>query len=132
MKNFKIVLSLVLFILSFSFTEAQTTEAKPKRTYVKKSEVPAATTPTAKPSRTYAKKTDNTVKPTTETENKNRTYTSNTKAKSPKAKTNTKAKTTKASKTSKAVATENGRTIYTGPRGGKYYINKNGNKTYIK
>lgn len=24
------------------------------------------------------------------------------------------------------------RTIYTGPRGGKYYINKNGNKTYIK
>ena len=25
-----------------------------------------------------------------------------------------------------------GRTIYTGPRGGKYYINKNGNKTYIK
>lgn len=24
------------------------------------------------------------------------------------------------------------RTIHTGPRGGKYYINKNGNKTYIK
>ncbi|HAZ00604.1 MAG: hypothetical protein A2W90_04950 [Bacteroidetes bacterium GWF2_42_66] len=24
------------------------------------------------------------------------------------------------------------KTIYTGPRGGKYYINKNGNKTYIK
>lgn len=24
------------------------------------------------------------------------------------------------------------RTIYTGPRGGKYYINGNGNKTYIK
>ena len=24
------------------------------------------------------------------------------------------------------------RTIYTGPRGGRYYINKNGNKTYIK
>lgn len=28
--------------------------------------------------------------------------------------------------------TYNGRTIHTGPRGGKYYINKNGNKTYIK
>ncbi|MFH0761446.1 MAG: hypothetical protein V2A67_08080 [Bacteroidota bacterium] len=28
--------------------------------------------------------------------------------------------------------TYNGKTIYTGPRGGKYYINKNGNKTYIK
>lgn len=24
------------------------------------------------------------------------------------------------------------RTIYTGPRGGKYYINSKGNKTYIK
>jgi colicin import membrane protein len=28
--------------------------------------------------------------------------------------------------------TSSGRTIYTGPRGGRYYINKNGNKTYIK
>lgn len=28
--------------------------------------------------------------------------------------------------------TSSGRTIYTGPRGGKYYINSNGNKTYIK
>lgn len=26
----------------------------------------------------------------------------------------------------------NGRTIHTGPRGGRYYINKNGNKTYVK
>lgn len=25
-----------------------------------------------------------------------------------------------------------GRTIYTGPRGGQYYINSNGNKTYIR
>ncbi len=25
-----------------------------------------------------------------------------------------------------------GRTIHTGPRGGQYYINKNGNKTYIR
>ncbi len=27
---------------------------------------------------------------------------------------------------------DNGRTIYTGPRGGKYYINSKGNKVYIK
>lgn len=27
--------------------------------------------------------------------------------------------------------TYKGRKVYTGPRGGKYYINKNGNKTYI-
>ncbi|WP_448634830.1 hypothetical protein [Pedobacter panaciterrae] len=26
----------------------------------------------------------------------------------------------------------NSEVIYTSPRGGKYYINKNGNKTYIK
>ena len=25
----------------------------------------------------------------------------------------------------------NGKKVYTGPRGGRYYINKNGNKTYI-
>ncbi|MCA6421505.1 MAG: hypothetical protein IM568_01655 [Flavobacterium sp.] len=24
-----------------------------------------------------------------------------------------------------------GKTVYTGPRGGEYYINSNGNKTYI-
>lgn len=29
-------------------------------------------------------------------------------------------------------STGNGQTIQTGPRGGKYYINSNGNKTYIK
>jgi hypothetical protein len=28
-------------------------------------------------------------------------------------------------------ATYNGHTVYTGPRGGCYYLNKNGNKTYI-
>ncbi|MDI1305104.1 MAG: hypothetical protein PSX42_09720, partial [bacterium] len=26
----------------------------------------------------------------------------------------------------------NGKKVYTGPRGGKYYINSNGNKTYIQ
>lgn len=31
-----------------------------------------------------------------------------------------------------ASETYNGRTIYTGPRGGRYYINSNGRKTYIK
>lgn len=29
-------------------------------------------------------------------------------------------------------STSSGRTIITGPRGGKYYINSNGNKTYIR
>ena len=33
----------------------------------------------------------------------------------------------------KSIGTDpQGRTIYQGPRGGKYYINKNGNKEYVK
>jgi colicin import membrane protein len=36
------------------------------------------------------------------------------------------------SSSSSGSSSNTGRTIYTGPRGGKYYINKNGNKTYIK
>ena len=31
-----------------------------------------------------------------------------------------------------AETTSSEKIIYTGPRGGKYYINRNGNKTYIK
>jgi colicin import membrane protein len=31
----------------------------------------------------------------------------------------------------KITGTYNGKKVFTGPRGGKYYINKNGNKTYI-
>ncbi|RTY97035.1 hypothetical protein EKL98_16175, partial [Flavobacterium bomense] len=39
----------------------------------------------------------------------------------------------KAPKTPDKVTGEyNGKKVYTGPRGGKYYINKNGNKTYIQ
>jgi len=40
--------------------------------------------------------------------------------------------TFKSSGSSSGTSTGSGRTIQTGPRGGKYYINKNGNKTYIK
>ena len=31
----------------------------------------------------------------------------------------------------KVTGTYKGKKVFTGPRGGKYYINKNGNKTYI-
>jgi colicin import membrane protein len=34
-------------------------------------------------------------------------------------------------KKDKATGTYKGKTVYTGPRGGEYYINSNGNKTYI-
>ena len=32
----------------------------------------------------------------------------------------------------KVTGTYNGKKVYTGPKGGKYYINSNGNKTYIQ
>lgn len=38
----------------------------------------------------------------------------------------------KSSSSSQYNSSLSSRTIQTGPRGGKYYINKNGNKTYIK
>lgn len=39
---------------------------------------------------------------------------------------------TQVKETPKTNYNSSGKTIYTGPRGGQYYINKNGNKTYIK
>jgi colicin import membrane protein len=41
------------------------------------------------------------------------------------------AKTAEKKVTDKATETYNGKKVYTGPKGGKYYINSNGNKTYI-
>ncbi len=40
--------------------------------------------------------------------------------------------TTKQTTTPSYKSDNSNRTIHTGPRGGKYYINKNGKKTYIK
>lgn len=46
-----------------------------------------------------------------------------------------KAKTSKVHKVKKSASSNgdyyNGHKIYTGPRGGRYYINSNGKKTYI-
>ena len=43
-----------------------------------------------------------------------------------------KVSTEKAPRTpDKASGEYNGKKVYTGPRGGRYYINSNGNKTYI-
>lgn len=43
------------------------------------------------------------------------------------------ARTNTATTPDKAISTDaEGRTIYQGPRGGKYYVNKNGNKEYVK
>lgn len=49
-----------------------------------------------------------------------------------KVKADAKVETAKAKVADKASGEYyNGKKVYTGPKGGKYYINKNGNKTYI-
>ena len=68
------------------------------------------------------------------------TKANNIKKEVPTAKTETKKAVTKIKETSekapkvadKITGEYNGKKVYTGPRGGKYYINKNGNKTYIQ
>jgi len=49
-----------------------------------------------------------------------------------KSEVNKKTSTTTSTSSSSTSTTNNGRKIYTGSRGGQYYINSNGNKTYIK
>ena len=50
-----------------------------------------------------------------------------------KAPTKIKETSEKAPKVADKITGEyNGKKVYTGPRGGKYYINSNGNKTYIQ
>lgn len=45
----------------------------------------------------------------------------------------TQVSTSTTKRVDQAIGTDaKGRTIYQGPRGGKYYINKNGNKEYVK
>ncbi|WP_270487859.1 hypothetical protein [Butyricimonas synergistica] len=52
-------------------------------------------------------------------------------ATTPKETTNTSSTTTKTT-TPTYKSDNSSRVIHTGPRGGKYYINKNGKKTYVK
>lgn len=80
---------------------------------------------------------DVTVKPakkeaTAKSVAKKETVSKETKKKVTKAPT-LKESNEKAPKTpDKVTGKYNGKKVYTGPRGGKYYINKNGNKTYIQ
>ncbi|MGA9212588.1 hypothetical protein [Kaistella sp.] len=119
-------------------TPSDNSSTKPKRTYTKKTDAtvtPVAATSTTtdnsstKPKRTYPKKTSgtavttatNTVQPTAQN-----------------APTATPRKTAPAPAMAKQAynpsngGTYNGHQVLIGPKGGKYYINKNGNKTYIK
>lgn len=54
------------------------------------------------------------------------------KAKVESNKTNTKLKLESKKTKDKVTGKYKGKKVYTGPQGGRYYINSNGNKTYIK
>ncbi|WP_304344078.1 hypothetical protein [Chryseobacterium koreense] len=115
-----------------------TSDAKPKRTYAKK---PAATvtspvastavnTDGAKPKRTYSK---NSTAPTEATPALNQNaQTPTASAHQPTYRRPAQTPAAKIAYTPGNGGTYNGHQVFVGPKGGKYYINKNGNKTYIK
>lgn len=61
-----------------------------------------------------------------------RTYPTNANAFDPLPSTTTPSSYSSSSSTTTTTTTSSSREIHTGPRGGQYYINSNGNKTYIK
>lgn len=150
MKNLKAVMLLLMMTFGFSSIYAQTTApvsqtSKPKKQKKQKATdaitvgtpapatAPASDTP-QKPKRKYTKKdaaTTTTVTPpppvainNPKPQTNNTTYASAPKTKAPKPQ--------KTVYTPTSGGVENNHQILVGPRGGKYYINKNGNKTYVK
>lgn len=53
-------------------------------------------------------------------------------AKAPASVSSSGSRSTSSTQPTSSSSTYNGRKIYTGPRGGRYYINSKGNKVYIK
>lgn len=130
--------------------------AKPKRKYTKKvkeatdNSVSTTTDATVKPKRSYIRKNQTTGVSSTPVTTENtvsapkakRTYTRKTpvtSTASPVVAQNNYQRTRSKTVTQQKVAytptsggVEKNHQILVGPRGGKYYINKNGNKTYVK
>jgi colicin import membrane protein len=146
MKTLKYLFLLLVFML-FGNSNCYSQNTKPQRTYTKKEETSTKNTTIGKPIRTYATKPENknmhtetTISGTKNPEPKAAIPEKNEKEKSTSEKEksggllswlfgNSTKTNTKAQKTSD---TYKGHPVYVGPKGGKYYINKNGNKTYIK
>lgn len=96
---------------------------KKKSGYDYNKDVPVKSTTVKKENKSEAKKIDAKVK------DEKYTKGNSTKKKEPKLKESNE----KAPKTPDKVTGEyKGKKVYTGPRGGRYYINKNGNKTYLE
>ncbi|MBS1572297.1 MAG: hypothetical protein JST62_07895 [Bacteroidetes bacterium] len=118
-----------------------TTATKPTRTYTTK-ENTTSTTPTPKPTRTYTTNPNKDTKSPQKTIPANNTSVQNNNV--PKKEISEERKPAeesfwtkwfgKKSNNTSVKTTElyKGHPVYKGPKGGKYYINKNGNKTYIK
>ena len=144
----RIIIAIALMVGSAGFTYAQTTtpaattkkQKKEKTTSVqttttkstglkkdgtpdmrlKANKTKAQTTTTVAPAATPVTKTQTTVqpKPIQQVQPKVQTQVS---------------KTTSVKTADAVIGTDaKGRTLYQGPKGGKYYINKNGNKEYVK
>jgi len=111
-------------------TKTKEVAAKAEKTAKK---VEAKTEKVAKETGAKIDKTAKKVKPKAEAI----TEKSDTKAKTTKKTAVKKVKETASNEKAPKVADEvtgeyNGKKVYTGPRGGRYYINSNGNKTYIQ
>jgi colicin import membrane protein len=130
----KLVLLCFLFVFSNNFyaqntkskketTKKETTKKKSSYDYDK--DVPVK----SKSNYDYNKGTNKSEANKIDAKIKDEKYTKGNSKKNPTYKeTNEKAPKTP----DRVTGTYNGKKVYTGSRGGKYYINKNGNKTYIQ
>lgn len=148
MKPIKIILMLLMFTAFgtsefFGQTiEGSTQTTKPKRKYTKKSDVVATSVVThsatestpaiskTKPKRTYSK--SNTAPAVATPAPNPNEQTQTVSAHQPTYRRPMQTPTAKIAYTPGNGGTYNGHQVFVGPKGGKYYINKNGNKTYIK
>src|ERR1017187_8784674 len=139
----KIIIAIAILLGTVGFVHAQATTTAPKTT--KKEKKAKTTTTTTAPATTVKTKGEkkngtpdmrlkaNKVKATPPATTAAPTAATKS-VKAPKTKAAPAAALAATAKTAdKAIGTDaKGRTIYQGPRGGKYYINKNGNKEYVK
>src|ERR1019366_4901866 len=129
----KIIIAIAILLGTVGFVHAQATTTAPKTTKKEKKATTTTTTTTAPAT-------------TVQTKGAKKNGTPDMRLKANKVKATTPATTAAPTKAApaaalaataktadKAIGTDaKGRTIYQGPRGGKYYINKNGNKEYVK
>jgi len=139
----KLLLLCMFFLCSTTFYAQETAVEKTKKEVKKTSKkVADQTEKAAKKTSKEAKKVADKVEAKTEVKAAKTAKQAKAQTKTAVSKTKSKAKTEtaklresneKAPKVAdKITGTYNGKKVYTGPRGGRYYINSNGNKTYIQ